>query len=221
MEISQDDIVEITQTPYQLFEKAVPNPKTWQFYRNMTKRIVCGYLKTILTDDSKLVEQQKQEMTSKGEKLHYRKDYYDADWQVRVNELVQRARENPKWIESVLITLVSKLMERTKLPKTDPDYIKSTMVENTFKPLRKLFSMTDVPIAWGKNGVIQFKNERIAILQRRVGAQVQFIVAYDDLTKEGYRLMAIDEGKETTAGGFTGGSNAYFYFQKIDYATSS
>ena len=47
-------------------------------------------------------------------------------------------------VDSVLLTLASKLMDRTKLPKIDPDYIKSTMVENTFKPLRKLFSMTDV-----------------------------------------------------------------------------
>jgi len=29
-----------------------------------------------------------------------------------------------------------------------------------------------------------------------MGSQVEFIVAYDDLTKEGYRFMAIDEGKE-------------------------
>lgn len=72
---------------------------------------------------------------------------------------------------------------------------------------------------WDKNGVIQFKNEHIAILQRTWGAQVQFIIAYDQLTKEGYRLMAIDEGKSggQASGGFTGGVNAYFYFQKIDY----
>jgi len=51
------------------------------------------------------------------------------------------------------------------------------------------------------------------------GSQVQFIVAFDDLTKEGYRLMAIDEGKEggQASGGFTGGVNAYFYFQKMEY----
>ena len=72
---------------------------------------------------------------------------------------------------------------------------------------------------WDKNGIIQFKNERIAILQRTWGSQVEFIVAFDDLTKEGYRLMSIDEGKEggQSSGGFTGGVNAYFYFQKIDF----
>jgi hypothetical protein len=41
--------------------------------------------------------------------------------------------------------------------------------------------------------------ELIAILQRAFGVQVEFIIAFDDLTKEGYRLMVIDEGK--TAGG--------------------
>ncbi len=72
---------------------------------------------------------------------------------------------------------------------------------------------------WDKNGVIQFKNQHIAILQRAFGAQVQFIIAYDQLTKEGYQLMAIDEGKSGSdaTGGFTGGVNSYYYFQKMEY----
>ncbi len=48
---------------------------------------------------------------------------------------------------------------------------------------------------WNKRGIIQFKNERIAILQRVWGSQVEFIAAFDDLTKEGYRCIAHDEGK--------------------------
>jgi len=70
---------------------------------------------------------------------------------------------------------------------------------------------------WDKNGVVQIKTQSLAILQRMWGQQVQFIVACDQLSKEGYRLMAIDEGKEGNSGGFSGGINAYFYFQKIDY----
>ena len=70
---------------------------------------------------------------------------------------------------------------------------------------------------WNKNGIIQFKNERIAILKRSVGAQVEFIVAYDDLTKDGYRLMAIDEGMQAQGTGLTGGVNAFFYFQKMEF----
>ncbi|MGD1837059.1 MAG: hypothetical protein ACPKPY_03255 [Nitrososphaeraceae archaeon] len=67
---------------------------------------------------------------------------------------------------------------------------------------------------WNKNGIIQFKNERIAILQRAYGSQVEFIIAFDDLTTQGYELKAIDEGKTGGGQGFSGGVNAYFYFQK-------
>ena len=70
---------------------------------------------------------------------------------------------------------------------------------------------------WDKNGLVQFKNDKIAILKRMVGQQVQFIVAYDKITEEGYRLMAIDEGITAQGSGFTGGATAYFYFQKTDF----
>jgi hypothetical protein len=72
---------------------------------------------------------------------------------------------------------------------------------------------------WDKEGVIQFKNEFIAILQRKFGFQVEFIIAFEDLTKEGYELKAIDEGKSggQASGGFTGGVNSYYYFQKKEY----
>jgi hypothetical protein len=70
---------------------------------------------------------------------------------------------------------------------------------------------------WDKTGLVQFKNDKIAILKRMVGQQVQFIVAYDKITEEGYRLMAIDEGITAQGSGFSGGASAYFYFQKMDF----
>lgn len=44
---------------------------------------------------------------------------------------------------------------------------------------------------------------------------MEFIIAFDDLTKEGYELKAIDEGK-TQEGGFgqSGGISSYYYFQR-------
>ena len=77
--------------------------------------------------------------------------------------------------------------------------------------------VTDYKKTWNKRGIIQFKNERIAILQRVWGSQVQFIIAFDDLTKEGYRLMAIDEGKAGGTDNITGGVNSYYYFQKMEF----
>ncbi len=70
---------------------------------------------------------------------------------------------------------------------------------------------------WEKNGVVQYKDAGLVILQRMWGQQVQFIIACSQVTKEGYRLVAIDEGKEGSSGGFSGGVNAYFYFQKMDF----
>jgi len=58
--------------------------------------------------------------------------------------------------------------------------------------------------------------------------EVAFIKAFSDLTREGYRLMAQDEGGSLNLGGivsagvnaYCAGVNAYFYFQKIKYVTS-
>ena len=48
---------------------------------------------------------------------------------------------------------------------------------------------------------------------------VEFIIAFDDLTREGYRLKGIDEGKSDgdSSGGFTGGVNSYYYFENMKY----
>ena len=71
---------------------------------------------------------------------------------------------------------------------------------------------------WRKGYTVQFKNDKIAILMRSQGSQVQFIVAFDQVTREGFRLMAIDEGKSVDGGaGFSGGISSYYYFQKMDY----
>ena len=68
---------------------------------------------------------------------------------------------------------------------------------------------------WDRYGIIQFKNERMAILQRIWGRQVEFIVAFDELLKEGYQLVAIDEERQPSSGEISKGANSYFYFQKI------
>ena len=64
-----------------------------------------------------------------------------------------------------------------------------------------------------KDGVIQFKREYTTILQRNV-TQVVFIIAFEDLTKEGHRLMAIDEGKESSFANSC--VNSFYCFQKIN-----
>lgn len=65
---------------------------------------------------------------------------------------------------------------------------------------------------WDKDGVIQFKSDHIAILQRKLGMQVEFMIAFEDLTKEGFELKAIDEGTESS---YSKGVNSFYYFQKF------
>ena len=121
----------------------------------------------------------------------------------------------------------SNMGEEDRLCHTCGEYIKNSQKGDTVES-KKLMEIeranlnvkaTTYKTKWNKDGIIQFKNERIAILKRGFGKQVEFIVAFDELTQNGYRLMAHDEGKEVAAGGFSGGVNSYFYFQKIDFVS--
>lgn len=63
---------------------------------------------------------------------------------------------------------------------------------------------------WDKGGVIEYKDEFCALLHRSVSAQVEFIIAFSDLTKEGYRLMTQDECISGSNGEIRGSLNSYF-----------
>ena len=67
---------------------------------------------------------------------------------------------------------------------------------------------------WDKKNVVQFKNERIAILENKFEKQVKFIVAFDQVLKEGYVLIGIGhkQGHQSSFGG--GAITEIFYFQK-------
>src|SRR5215510_3352983 len=69
---------------------------------------------------------------------------------------------------------------------------------------------------WDKNGVIQFKSEYICILQRKWRSQVEFIVAFEDLTRDGYRLMSIDSAGKSNDDIVPAGTESYYYFQKME-----
>jgi hypothetical protein len=108
----------------------------------------------------------------------------------------------------------------SSIPSTLPTTSSVNLSENTSSVQLRQLTKTlhdQYKAQWDKNGVVQIKTPSLAILQRMWGQQVQFIVACDQLSKEGYRLMAIDEGKEGSSGGIAGGVNAYFYFQKMDF----
>ena len=72
---------------------------------------------------------------------------------------------------------------------------------------------------WDKKGTVVYKNERIAILKAENGKVVQFLVAFDQVTKEGYRLMGSGVGLDAQSTGLAGlggtSNTTYLYFQKM------
>ena len=71
---------------------------------------------------------------------------------------------------------------------------------------------------WDKKGTIVYKNERIAILKASTEKFELFLVAFDQVTKEGYRLMGSGIGLGSVAQwtGLGGTSNTtYLYFQRM------
>jgi hypothetical protein len=142
-----------------------------------------------------------------------------------LREVVQKAEQllakqtSTKISSSTSNTITSSKDMVTKSTTNTTSTIQNTMDLTSADQLRALTSSKhdEFKSQWDKNGIVQFKNDRVAILKRMVGQQVQFIVAYDKVTEEGYRLMAIDEGITAQGSGFSGGASAYFYFQKMDY----
>jgi len=69
-----------------------------------------------------------------------------------------------------------------------------------------------------EKGTIVYKNERIAILKASTEKFERFLVAFDQVTKEGYRLMGSGIGLDSVSQwtGLAGGSNTtYLYFQRM------
>ena len=70
-----------------------------------------------------------------------------------------------------------------------------------------------------EKGTIVYKNERIAILKAENGKVVQFLVAFDQVTKEGYRLMGSGIGLDAQSTGLAGlggtSNTTYLYFQRM------
>lgn len=68
-----------------------------------------------------------------------------------------------------------------------------------------------------RKGVIVYKDEYCVILQKMKSKQVEFIIAFSDLTKEGYQLMARDVSEVIHNISSRDDTSLYYYFQKIDF----
>lgn len=67
------------------------------------------------------------------------------------------------------------------------------------------------------SGPTLFENENIAVLDVFLNSQywAEFLAAYDDLTKKGFKLMSVQEGNITIKSEGVPITNQIFFFQKL------
>lgn len=145
MEIRPEEIKIVTENPHDLFFDSINNQASKRLYISVLKKLVCEYLKSILKGDPDLVANSKS-----IKKRGVRRKYSDADFEVRVNELVRRSKSNPEWAESVMIALAKKLMERARLSVSDSQHIQYVTIQNTIKTAKKLFKINNIPMFWAR-----------------------------------------------------------------------
>lgn len=120
MKINVESVINASE-PIQLFYSGCKSPATKAKYIQSLKRVLFEFMEEILESDT---------------------------FESRANELVTRARDDPKWIISILVAIVEGLKKKTELPKDNPDFLKTTCFDNYIPPMKKLFDMNDIPIVW-------------------------------------------------------------------------
>lgn len=146
MEIHPEEIVKSKNDPLELFYSSIRAEATKTDYERKLKKVLCEFFRPILKGDPELVA--KQRSMPKIKKKGVKRQFSDADFEVRAAEFVRRARDDNDWAEDVLMKLGEKFKERANLPKTDPNYINPVSLKNYFVPVQKLLEMSRVNLSW-------------------------------------------------------------------------
>ena len=120
-----------------------------------------------------------------------------------------------KQVQKEVLQYKKEHMEENKRLKKEEEKENKRLKKEEKKDLE--FAEAEVKSKWKKSDTIEYKDEYCAILHRMINNKVQFIKAFSDITKEGYRLMAQDEGSSVIVGFVNAGMDSYYYFQKIEY----
>lgn len=149
MRLHSEDIIKVQKNPYQKFmDSLASSPKaTRKSYVNKMKKICCEYLETVLVGDPVLIEKQKEAL--KAQKPNgRRRAFSDGDFEVRLNEFVEKGMADPEWIENCMIQLVTEMGKRSKLEKSDPNHFKAASIQNYLNPVVRLFELCKIAVSW-------------------------------------------------------------------------
>ena len=118
MKIRNEDIQHVAQEPIGLFYQGIRAAATKEKYTRTLKSILCDTFEDVL----------------------------EGTFEQRASQMVYKAKKDPEWITSLLLTLSKRIRERTELPRTDDTYLSPNSIGRFFKPLRKLLDMNDVQV---------------------------------------------------------------------------
>ena len=120
MKISREELQQQEESALDLFYAGCRSKATKNKYARTLQKILCDVLEDMLS----------------------------GTFEQRANQLIAQSKDDPKWIQGILLLLSNKLRKRTELPIESSDYLNPTSVNNYFKPLRKLLDMNDIPVSW-------------------------------------------------------------------------
>ena len=135
MEIRPEEITRTKNDPLALFYQSIRAEATKKDYDTKLRKLMCEFLGPILKGDPDLLHQQSTLPQTKRRVL--KKNFLDADYDIRLIEFVQMAKKDPDWAEDLMLTLAEKFAQRTRLQKDDPGYINPTSLKNYFVPVQK------------------------------------------------------------------------------------
>ena len=120
LKIRREELQSAKAEPIELFYQGIRARETKEKYTRTLRRLLCDTLEDVL----------------------------EGDFDDRAAQLVTKAKSDPDWIMSILLTISKKLRERTELDPSDENYLNPVSFDNTFKPIKKLLEMNDVPVVW-------------------------------------------------------------------------
>lgn len=202
MKLDKKDVIQTTDDALTLFRTGIKSEKTHDTYEKRLKEFVCGTLENYLDGDKVLREKQRQQRLDEGDKKKIGL-ILDADFSIRVNELVKKAKENPDEIMGMLLAYSTKLKERCDKPKEDPDYLNPNTVPNMFKPIKKLFKMNGVHFEWQRIDATYPESEINPDSRGYTREEISTILKFTNPLESSVTLIASSSGIRRTGFEFT------------------
>jgi len=120
MKITKKSLVKLEDEPIELFYQGIKSEDTKTSYTRKLRKILCEYLEEI----------------------------FEGSFESRAAQFVYLTKKDPDQAIRILLSLSKLLRERTKKDLSDQDYLNPSSFNNFFKPIKKLFDMNGVGIAW-------------------------------------------------------------------------